>query len=680
MAFGVKYRHEFYDNFGNTVRVDLLNDGYSGAVTEVDGGASPVLIHWLGEDNDKFTSIVGSEATISFISDSDEKYIDIFTSAVRQWMVKVYWNVNGSLELFWQGYIDAEEYDEPYLYYPYESVFHAYDGLGELKTRRPDFTYNFSVGILNPVNSIIYYIAQCLKQIGFELDIYVANDIIHDVMDTGYIFQDTHIDFRTFRDDPDNFQYAYDILQKILEPFGARIYQYFGRWYIDRIHYKGQTSVTYVRYNYNGTYQSNSSINTKVALTGRSGSPLCVFIEQAQVLSFDPALRDFTIEQNLESRENILPHSNWAGVFTDEDFSNKNTPIFWQKNGSVDVTHYTGDKFFYLHGGIDITSGYAVHNLSSTAGSLVLPIYYNYINPGLDASVLKFDLTLNYSPPSLEFAGGTFYATIKMVFTNAQFFPAAGNVRALIFPGAGTVTLYCNAAAWGTAWHSFEFNDSLHGDEGFREHTGTTVGLEIDSTYSGTLTYQVLLGGWSYTGENYTQGCKVKAVKLALNLMDFSQFNIYPGHTDSFTEVISENNRQTETYNISFGDDTILYNNKKYNRYHFLTYDSGVYATTQNWGTPGNITDQGLVHGVLRNVIAANYRTPMRKLTGNILSEVYGMNKELTDGSGRVYMCNGAELDMKFNEWNGEWVQLYQTEAADGGAFDEQSFSTAFDI
>ena len=44
-------------------------------------------------------------------------------------------------------------------------------------------------------------------------------------------------------------------------------------------------------------------------------------------------------------------------------------------------------------------------------------------------------------------------------------------------------------------------------------------------------------------------------------------------------------------------------------------------------------------------------------------------------------MCNGVEWDSKSGTWNGEWVELQlRGQITQSGAFDDEAFSTAFDI
>jgi len=237
MAYGNKYYLEFYDRFSNLFKIYISQEGYTGAVIDVVGGGLPLSIHWLGEGDSKYSVVKGSTCEFSIISETDQAYLSMFTGTARDFRLRV---SKGS-DLIWQGHIDPDSYKEPFLQPPYVSTIHASDGLGELKNikfPKPDSTkyYTFE-------QPIIYFIAEILKQTGSLLSIYVANDVSFTGASPARCFDAVHVSHKTFRDEDNEFESCYDVLEKILKSLGSRISQYNGEWYIERIDQKRSDTV-----------------------------------------------------------------------------------------------------------------------------------------------------------------------------------------------------------------------------------------------------------------------------------------------------------------------------------------------------------------------------------------------------------------------------------------------------
>lgn len=681
MSFGVKYRHEFYDHFGNKIKVDILNDGYSGAVTELTGSGDPLRIHWLGEDNQIDTVIIGSIATLSVASLTNEQYVSIFTGKNREWMMKVYISTTppaGSYVLIWQGYIDNADYKEPYVYIPYMSSIQAYDGLGDLKNLRPEFGYS-SIGSFNQVNTEIYYIATVLDLIGFDFNIYINNELLHDHMSVNRLHEDVYIDFRSFIDDDNQFMNGYDILDAILKPYGARIYQSYGRWYIDRIEDKRADSTTYLIYDHTGTYTGSTTVNYKVELTRSTGSPLCVWLDHSQWLSINPAWKEFTIKQDLGVRDTILGHYDFTGVFNKANFYNfsngvSHDMIWWTKHGGADVIKYENYGHLVLPDKQTIPTQY----IQSTTITLN-PAYLFALTGWVELNPLRFKCVNEFSIAGIK---PYYYTALKIVFYNANAVIADNTL--VVYPGSNTYTYYYEYNADNTGWSSdFKYIVQSYSGPGYQENDIVTDYILVHKSYVGYADVTSYIYGGSQTFPT-TNTTSVR--KHAIAIADYSNEifeDMNTSHTINTTENIDTAYRKIPNdIEVGFGDKTIDYNNKYYNKFCKLVDTGGyVYDMTDEW-TYDILCMAGipLVSGIYRNWLLANKRQPLRILSGDLLCDYLGFHREIKDSSGRVYLPNGVEWYAKSSTWRGEWVELYTSESGEGGAFDEEAFSNSFDI
>jgi hypothetical protein len=73
MAYGVKYRLEFSDVLGNGKKVEILQDGYTGAVLPMIGTGNPVQIVW-DQDDDFYQPIIGSSCNVNLMVTDDVQY------------------------------------------------------------------------------------------------------------------------------------------------------------------------------------------------------------------------------------------------------------------------------------------------------------------------------------------------------------------------------------------------------------------------------------------------------------------------------------------------------------------------------------------------------------------------------------------------------------------------------
>lgn len=254
MAYGEKYRLFFDDIDGRRYKLDILQKDYDGVVKPLIGGADPVQIEWVA-DEDIYYPIIGSRCKIDlFVTDSnvydeffkgdERKYkvnIGAYQPTGRKWDDEVgVWNeldfkwnhVLGGISYnrkVWTGFLVLDSYQEFVLSKPYPLKLEAIDGLGTLS----GFDAPFNTG--STEKSAFYYIKEILKLTGLNLPIRIANGIRR----VGYesntddtIFHDIILPDYAMFDEKLNHLNAKKALEDILRITNSRIFQEDGLWYI----------------------------------------------------------------------------------------------------------------------------------------------------------------------------------------------------------------------------------------------------------------------------------------------------------------------------------------------------------------------------------------------------------------------------------------------------------------
>ena len=129
MALGTKYRCEWTDDLESHWRVDFQLDPDPGTITKLQASGEPLFIEWLGEDDNLDQHIMGSRMTLNVEVTRDFELIDLFTVENLSIRTLVYHDY----ELFWSGFVLANNYQEPYDSPSFTVSIVATDCLGLLK-------------------------------------------------------------------------------------------------------------------------------------------------------------------------------------------------------------------------------------------------------------------------------------------------------------------------------------------------------------------------------------------------------------------------------------------------------------------------------------------------------------------------------------------------------------------
>lgn len=311
--YGAYYRLEFDDNNNYADhKIDILKRGFSGDVTEICGADVPIRIVHNGSGEGKYSPLIGSSAIVGLMSESNQQFSELFLGDDRQFQVRYY--RDGAL--WWVGYIIPSMYEEPYIAPPYPVFFTATDGIGDLKTFK----------LLNDVEeryrgdvSYLYIIKEILNKLNLGIDILSGINVFEVDMDQtsaddpltqAYVNTDVYYD-----NEPEEEALDCDsVLQALLKPFAARLFQAYGVWWIVRTQ-EMAAAFDYRFFNSDGTYQGNNTHNPLKDFSSGSDINRAVPRDKAGLLLIIPGYGKITLTQELGLKNNLIK----SGEFEEDD-------------------------------------------------------------------------------------------------------------------------------------------------------------------------------------------------------------------------------------------------------------------------------------------------------------------------------------------------------------------------
>lgn len=172
--YGVKYRTSYKRRSNNTTTIDILENGYTGSTITLVADNNAFNISFNGNANNIYEPTIGYGAVLNVIA-TPLTMLDLFTDDPQQFIVKAY-NGNSGENLFWQGFISPEIYNENYSSaIPVPISIQCNDGmqvLGYIPYKTSANTYITGTTIL----SAIFYNILTKLNISFS-NIYTLNDL-----------------------------------------------------------------------------------------------------------------------------------------------------------------------------------------------------------------------------------------------------------------------------------------------------------------------------------------------------------------------------------------------------------------------------------------------------------------------------------------------------------------------
>lgn len=320
-----KYNLSFDDIDGKTLaetryKLEILEYAYTGAVTEIKGGDSNVVISWRNEANeDPFTPVIPSELQATIISETDQEFLGFVTYDERKYKGKLYEYVSGAYTLKWVGWMLPMTYTEPYhtnTNYPINLSFVDFGGL----STKP-FTTTGGTPFTGRMD-FFTAIRACLYHTGINMEIWESVNIYTSTMDSADAdspLTQMYFDPTIYVDSDGDPLDCRTVLDSLLLNVGSRIYQSDGRWNIELITQKLASSVLTRKYGLDGVYYGNESVPPRIALRKGSGdipSPKVSFRDVSQSLNIPLNYGSITVDYDLgiEKVNNLLQEGEFVPI------------------------------------------------------------------------------------------------------------------------------------------------------------------------------------------------------------------------------------------------------------------------------------------------------------------------------------------------------------------------------
>lgn len=213
MAYGLRYKFAFESQSGVDYEIQILQDGYSGSVTQRALGRAPVLRRDLND------CISGSSLEIAAECLVDGEFAALYTSDAFEYKAVLY----RSGSVIWTGFVSPELYSEPDIAPPYDVSITATDGLGELRN------VTFEGGGLKTLRA---HLAALLAGTGLTRAIYLASGLT--VTAPTAVAANDLLDRVSVDLDHMAGESSYDVLQALLASLHARIVQSRDKWLVYR--------------------------------------------------------------------------------------------------------------------------------------------------------------------------------------------------------------------------------------------------------------------------------------------------------------------------------------------------------------------------------------------------------------------------------------------------------------
>lgn len=700
-VYNVRYRGEFDSAItGYTYKVDILERGFSGAITEVKTGPRPFVLTYQGETEDKYKQIIASKATIQLVSETDFYFVDLFTGDERQFLVKFYIDDGGGFDLEWLGYLLQQGYEEDYIAAPYIVTVIATDGLADLD----EVDYS-DVGD----KTLLGIIAKCLEPT--ELGINIRSGV--------NIFETTHA--MTASDDP-LIQTYFDtyflteksnaeVITEILKVFGARIYQSQAKWWIIRIEDSSASALPYREFTTAGVYSSNGTENlqryiktpdltTRLAWTGTPLMSIRAGYKKVVIT------HDLGLENNLfyEGRFHVDDFNELTGMFNGigvelgtsigVDYGLENT-----RNGESDHC------LFVDFTNSNVNTGIVVFTEDKTIESDNLYDFFKlsfdyFISTQVNAEYIRFRWAVALSggvfvkdQPYTNHTSGynniysdSFFKWTKYEKEFGPYSTTSMQVRLNLITNnvydASTLaeleTLDTDLLDAGERRIAL---DTIDGDLYLRHYT---LEFTTDTAFSPDIIepddYATSRKKWMLDN---TLPYFAQVNPVGFYLIDNLRVEYFPdGDDPEKTEVyeipINETNKQPFEVSVIFGDLPDTRNAVHiYKNYFKLSNDN----PTTTWAR-ATIAERAKLLDILKYDMAAQNVIGIRLLKGDLVGDIiYRFHYALLDNfdSDRPFIPMGLEIDYRYNIYSSELIELKAGEAAEPPA-DSAAFTEGFSL
>lgn len=320
MAWAVKYRGEFYDNFGKAWKAEIEEDAFAGTVTTLVLSGNPLTFYFDNDSDEYNDPLRESHAEIRVQSTTNFALQDLYSIEDLQFRVSIYEESN----LYWRGFLVPRQYSEPYEMPPYEVTISATDGISIL--RETKF-----------LNSGAYYTGRTYES---QMILNILGKIEHtsfyeyvNIYDDQMLQTVDHSPMDQLKIDPEAFKDTYcgDVLAEILKKYNAAIRHKAGYFHIYRPKELIGNTV-YGRYFTGATTKSSVTLTPQQYINRTGYASYRVQTPGGELMVMSP-VASVNLRHDYQSRDSWVNNHNFdASTFDGNDFEE------WTRGGSSTVS------------------------------------------------------------------------------------------------------------------------------------------------------------------------------------------------------------------------------------------------------------------------------------------------------------------------------------------------------
>lgn len=302
MAFGKKYQGGFYNHHRNPITVELYQDNYGGAVTDI----------WLSGcemnyqvDGNIFTQSIDLSLQNTFTFAEFEELLENYE---KQWMCKIL-NSESNPEVLFQGYLIVDVQEQALQDTPAEIRLTFSDQLKRLDGFSPTL-------VVDQLYSLLEIIKDCLDEIDSK-DIYINSSLLHtnhnpSASPVGTFLEQSYVISDLFYQNNIEIDTAWEVIQKILKSFNLYLYVYKNDYYLERYNdLPDGGSALEKWYKVDKDTESNRDfIITEVIDRSQSLGTAYSILTKTGAMAFHSGLSDFELNLNNTTRITITPLKN----------------------------------------------------------------------------------------------------------------------------------------------------------------------------------------------------------------------------------------------------------------------------------------------------------------------------------------------------------------------------------
>lgn len=225
MSYALRYYGVFGGQEKDTWRIEIWQEGYSGAQEEVTLSGNPLTITWSHAE--KYEALQPSSATLELLSNEDRRFLDMYT--VKPGSIRMDVLLNGNT--YWSGTLDTELYEEPYYREKNYYVSLTFSDFAILSRKK------WSTKGFITLQEVINTCVEAMQVKYSAIETYLSTQLGE--ASTGNLLEQVSVNSMNYFDEDDSAMTLQKVLDSTLQPLAMRIIQKNGKIHIydiNRIH------------------------------------------------------------------------------------------------------------------------------------------------------------------------------------------------------------------------------------------------------------------------------------------------------------------------------------------------------------------------------------------------------------------------------------------------------------